>query len=46
VALLHGSFNASSSSALHDGDWQYVVAMAVLSSVVALAIRVREGSWA
>ncbi|HSK34361.1 MAG TPA: CPBP family intramembrane glutamic endopeptidase, partial [Propionicimonas sp.] len=46
VALLHGSFNAGASTTLVDGGWEYVVGLVVLTSVVALRIRVREGRWA
>jgi membrane protease YdiL (CAAX protease family) len=33
VALLHGSFNASASTTLISGGWQYVVAVVVLAAV-------------
>ncbi|MGZ5405562.1 MAG: CPBP family intramembrane glutamic endopeptidase [Nocardioides sp.] len=45
VALLHGSFNAGASTTLVEGGWEYIVALVVLTSVVAVGIRVREGRW-
>ena len=42
VALLHGSFNASASTTLIDGGWQYVAAIAVLAPLVAAGLRLRS----
>ena len=44
VAVLHGSFNASASTSLATGGWEYIAAAVAATLVVALACRIST-SW-